>query len=176
LSSVGPDYHVSGTQMAWITGTGSGLLGGLGSLIGGWICDRADPWTVYAVFGLFVSVCALWLSVGSPTLFTFATGFLAYALAVGMANGAYVALMLQVLGIRKRGASTGYALMSSAGNVPTSYMTWLDGMGYRHGGARGLMATDAILGGLAGLILLAVARSFEKRPPASKAASATASS
>ncbi len=37
-------------------------------------------------------------------------------------------------------------------------MTWLDGAGYRHGGARGLTGVDAAanLGG--GLVLLAVAR------------------
>jgi hypothetical protein len=66
-------------------------------------------------------------------------------------------VILEVLGSRRRGASTGYALMSSSGNVPNSYMTWLDGMGYRHGGARGLMVTDAVLS-VVGLILLAVSR------------------
>jgi hypothetical protein len=42
-------------------------------------------------------------------------------------------------------------------------MTWLDGVGYRHTGARGLMATDAALGGVGGLILFVVARHFVKR-------------
>jgi hypothetical protein len=51
----------------------------------------------------------------------------------------------------------------SSGNVNNSYMTWLGGVGYRHAGARGLMATDAALGGVGGLILFAVARHFVKR-------------
>ena len=92
----------------------------------------------------------------------------------GMANGAYVALVLEVLDKRKRGASTGYALMSSSGNVPPIYMTWLDGIGYRHGGARGLMATDAVFGGLGGLMLFAVARHLVKPGSAPSAKSVTA--
>lgn len=163
ISSVGPDYHASSTQVAFITGAGGGLLVALGALLGGWICDRADRQTAYAIFGLLVALSAVCLCVGPATPFTFATGYSAYALTSGLANAAYVALVLEVLGNRKSGASTGYAFFSSSGNVPNSYMTWVDGIGYKHGGARGLMATDAALGGVGGLILFAVARHFVNR-------------
>ncbi len=163
ISSVGVDYHASGPQVALVTGAGGGLLIALGALIGGWICDRADRRTVYAVFGILNALSAVWLYLGPAAPFTFATGYSMYALTVGLFNGAYVALILEVLGDRKRGASTGYAFFSSSGNVNNSYMTWLDGIGYRHAGARGLMATDAAFCGVGGLILFAVARHFVKR-------------
>jgi PAT family beta-lactamase induction signal transducer AmpG len=163
ISSVGPDYHATGTQVALVTGAGGGLLIALGALIGGWICDRAGRRTAYAAFGLLNALSAMWLCLGPAAPFTFATGYSAYGLTIGLFNGAYVALILEVLGDRKRGASTGYAFFSSSGNVNNSYMTWLDGVGYRHAGARGLMATDAALGGVGGLILFAVARHFVKR-------------
>jgi MFS transporter, PAT family, beta-lactamase induction signal transducer AmpG len=163
ISSVGPDYHATGTQVALVTGAGGGLLIALGSLIGGWICDRADRRTVYAVFGLLIALSGAWLCLGPSTPFTFTTGYSAYALTIGLFNSAYVALILEVLDARKRGASTGYAFFSSSGNVNNSYMTWLDGVGYRYAGARGLMATDAALGGVGGLILFAVARHFVRR-------------
>jgi PAT family beta-lactamase induction signal transducer AmpG len=169
VSSVGADYHANGTQVAFVTGAGGGLLIALGALIGGWICDRADRRTAYAVFGLLNAVSALWLCLGPASPFTFAAGYSAYALTIGLFNGAYVALILEVLGDRERGASTGYAFFSSSGNVNNSYMTWLDGIGYRHTGARGLMATDAALGGVGGLILFAVARHFVKRQSTSEA-------
>lgn len=114
------------------------------------------------------------LGIGPLTPFTFAVANSVYAFTGGMANAAYVALVLEVLDKRKRGASTGYALMSSSGNVPSVYMTWFDGIGYRHGGVRGLMATDAVLGGLSGLILLAVARHLVKGESAPRAKSITA--
>jgi MFS transporter, PAT family, beta-lactamase induction signal transducer AmpG len=163
ISSVGADYHATGTQVALVTGAVGGLLVALGALIGGWICDRADRRTAYAAFGLLNALSAMWLCLGPAAPFTFATGYSAYALTIGLFNGAYVALILEVLGARKRGAATGYAFFSSSGNVNNSYMTWLDGIGYRHAGARGLMATDAALGGVGGLILFTVARHFVKR-------------
>ncbi len=163
VSSIGPDYHASGNQIAWVSGAFGGGMLALGALVGGWICDRADRWTVYAVLGLVMSVCGLWLYLGPASPFTFAAGYSAYAFSSGLTNGAYVALILEILGGRARGASTGYALMSSSGNVPNIYMTWLDGMGYRHGGARGLMATDAAIGGVAGLILLWISRQYAQR-------------
>ena len=163
ISSVGVDYHATGAQVAFVTGAGGGLLIAFGALIGGWICDRADRRTTYAVFGLLNALSAMWLCLGPAAPFTFATGYSAYALTIGLFNAAYVALILEVLGDRKRGASTGYAFFSSSGNVNNSYMTWLDGIGYRHAGARGLMGTDAAFGGVGGLILFAVARHFVKR-------------
>jgi PAT family beta-lactamase induction signal transducer AmpG len=174
ISSVGPDYHASGTEVAFATGVSGGVLLALGALAGGWICDRTDCKTAYAVFGLLVAMSAVWLSLGPARPFTFMAGYSAYALTTGLANSAYVALVLEVLGKRKRGASTGYALMSSCGNVPTIYMTSLDGIGYRYGGARGLMAADAVVGGLGGLILLAVARNLVKRDRAETAGAVTA--
>jgi MFS family permease len=174
ISSVGPDYHATGTEVAIVTGTGSGLLLALGAFVAGLICDRTDRKTSYAVIGLFVALGAVWLATGPATPFTFAAGYSAYAFATGMANGAYVALVLETLDKRKRGASTGYAVMSSSGNVPPIYMTWLDGIGYRKGGVRGLMATDAVFGGLGALMLFVVARYLVKRGSAPSTKSVTA--
>jgi hypothetical protein len=37
-------------------------------------------------------------------------------------------------------------------------MTWLDGLGYRYGGVRGLMITETLAGGIGAIILLLIAR------------------
>jgi hypothetical protein len=41
-------------------------------------------------------------------------------------------------------------------------MTWLDGVGYRHGAVRGLMTVDALANGIGALVLLLVARSASR--------------
>jgi PAT family beta-lactamase induction signal transducer AmpG len=163
ISSVGPDYHAPSAIVAWITGAGGGVLTAGGALIGGWICDRVHRFTAYSVFGLLSSLCAVWLYLGPSTSFTYAAGYSAYSFTNGFAYAAYSALILEVLGKRPRAAATGYSLMNSSGNVPLIYMTWLDGVGYRYGGAHGLMAMDAAASGLGGVILLWVARHFAKR-------------
>ena len=62
-----------------------------------------------------------------------------------------------VAGRRQHAAATAYSTLNASGNVPIAYMTWFDGVGYKHWGARGLMGTDAIANGAFAIILLLVA-------------------
>ena len=158
ISSVGPDYHASGDLVALITGAGGGVLMGIGCVLGGWVCDRVHRKTCYAVFGMFVAASAAYLWLAPATAFTYASGYAAYSFATGLTFASLSALILEVLGRRQRGAATGYALLNSSGNFALLYMTWLDGLGYRYGGARGLMITEALLGGIGAIILLLIAR------------------
>jgi MFS transporter, PAT family, beta-lactamase induction signal transducer AmpG len=158
ISSVGPDYHASSDVVAWVTGAGGGLLMAFGALLGGWLCDRIPRMTAYAAFGILGALAALGLYLGPANAFTYAAGYGAYSITTGLAYAAFAAMILEVLGSRPRGAATGWALLGSAGNVPLSYMTWLDGIGYGKGGVGGLMLTEAVLGGLGGLALLLLAR------------------
>ena len=158
ISSVGPDYHASGDLVALITGAGGGVLMGIGCVLGGWVCDRVHRKTCYAVFGMFVAASAAYLWLAPTTAFTYAIGYAAYSFSTGLTFAAYSALVLEVLGRRHRGAATGYALLNSSGNVALLYMTWLDGLGYRYGGVRGLMITETLAGGIGAIILLLIAR------------------
>ncbi len=91
------------------------------------------------------------------TPFTYAAGYSSYAVSAGFAYAVYTAMVLDIVGRRKHAAASGYAVLNSAGNLPIAYMTWLDGLGYRHGGARGLMTVDAAANGGFGIVLLLVA-------------------
>ena len=163
ISSVGPDFHASAAEVAWITGAAGGVFTGLGAAFGGYVCDRIDRMTAYALAGILAGLCGAWLGLGPATPFTYGAGYAAYAVSTGFAYAAFTALVLDVLGRRHRGAATGFSLLVASGNLPVVYMTWLDGVGYRHGGARGLMGTDAMANGAGGLLLLLVARYFAKR-------------
>ncbi len=158
ISSVGPDYHASNAEVAWISGVGGGLLLGAGGLVGGYVCDRLHRMTAYAVFGMLCGGFAAGLALAPKTPVTYGVGYAGYALATGFAYAAFTALVLEVLGQNRRAAATGYSLLVSAANLPIAYMTWLDGVGYKHVGARGLMGVDALANGAGGLVLLAIAR------------------
>jgi PAT family beta-lactamase induction signal transducer AmpG len=158
ISSVAPDYHASNAEVAWVTGAGGGLLLAMGGLLGGFICDRMHRMTAYAVFGILAGTAGAWLALGPPTPFTYGAGFAAYALATGLTFAAFTALILEVLGHGRRAAATGYSLLFSSGNLPLAYMTWLDGTGYKHAGARGLMGVDALSNIAGGVLLLLLAR------------------
>jgi MFS transporter, PAT family, beta-lactamase induction signal transducer AmpG len=158
ISSVGPDYHASTSEVAWVTGLGGGLLLAMGGVLGGFVCDRMHRMTAYAVFGILSGIFALWLAFGPPTPFTYGAGYAGYAIFNGFAYAAFLALVLEVLGAAGRAAATGYTLLFCSGNLPVVYMTWLDGVGYKHAGARGLMGVDALSNVAGGLLLVLVAR------------------
>lgn len=114
--------------------------------------------TCYGLFGLGSAASAALLWWGPATPWTYVIGYSGYAFAAGHGYACFSALVLEVLGRGERGAAPGYAFLFFSGNVPVLYMTWLDGIGDRFGGARGLMMTDALAGGIGALVRLGVAR------------------
>jgi MFS transporter, PAT family, beta-lactamase induction signal transducer AmpG len=163
ISSVGPDYHASDAQVAWVSGLAGGLLSALGCLLGGFLCDRMNRMTAYALAGLLSAVFSAWMALGPASAFTYAGGYTGYALASGIAYAAFTAVELEVLGKRRHAAGTAYSLLGASGNLPIVYMTWLDGVGYKHSGARGLMEVDAVANGAGGLLLLIFAAYAARR-------------
>jgi predicted MFS family arabinose efflux permease len=154
ISSVGPDYHASDAEVAWVSGLAGGLLSALGCLIGGWICDRMNRRAAYALAGLLSVPFSAWLAFGPATPLTYAGGYAGYSLAAGIAYAAFTALELDVLGRRPHAAGTAYSLLTGSSNLPIAYMTWLDGVGYKYSGARGLMAVDSVANAAGGVLLL----------------------
>jgi MFS family permease len=157
ISGMGQDYHASGNEVLWVTGIGGGLLSALGCFIGGVVADKIGRMFAYALAGCLASVFGLYLGFAPATPLTYAAGYSGYSVSAGFAYAVFTAMVLDIVGRREHAAASGYAVLNSAGNLPVAYMTWLDGLGYRHGGARGLMATDAAANGVFGSVLLLVA-------------------
>ncbi|PYS16318.1 MAG: hypothetical protein DMG15_02555 [Acidobacteria bacterium] len=162
ISSVGPDYHASDAQVAWVSGLAGGVLSASGCVLGGFICDRLNRMTSYALAGLLSAIFSAWMALGSPTPFTYAGGYIGYALAAGIAYAAFTALELDVLGKRRHAAGTAYSLLGASGNLPIAYMTWFDGIGYKYSGARGLMAVDSLANAIGGVLLLLFAAYYAR--------------
>jgi PAT family beta-lactamase induction signal transducer AmpG len=163
ISSVGPDYHASDAEVAFVSGLAGGLLSALGCVLGGFVCDRMNRMSAYALAGLLSAAFSAWMALGPATPFTYAGGYVGYALAAGIAYAAFTALELDVLGKRTHAAGTAYSLLGASGDLPIVYMTWLDGVGYKYSGARGLMGMDALANGIGGLVLLLFAMYAAKR-------------
>lgn len=165
ISSVGPDYHASDAQVAWVSGIAGGLLSAFGCVVGGYICDRMNRMTAYAVAGLISVVFSAWMALGPASPFTYAGGYAGYSLAAGIAYATFTALELDVLGKRRHAAGTAYSLLGASGNLPIVYMTALDGLGYKHAGARGMMGVDAAANGIGAVLLLLFAAYCTRRFP-----------
>jgi predicted MFS family arabinose efflux permease len=115
----------------WISGIAGGLLSALGSLVGGFVCDRMSRMHAYALSGGLGAVFAAYLAFAPHTPWTYALGYSGYSIAAGFAYAVFTALVLEVMGRRHHAAGTAYALFVATGNVPILYMTWLDGVGSR---------------------------------------------
>ena len=157
ISSVGPDYHAPDVEVLWITGIAGGLLSAVGALIGGYVSDRMNRMAAYALAGVLCAVFAIYMALARPNALTFGAGYSGYSIATGFGYAVFTALVLDVLGRRQHAAGTSYSILVASGNLPIIYMTYLDGVGYKHWGARGLMGMDALANGGAALVLLVVA-------------------
>ena len=163
ISSIGPDYHASDSQVAFVSGVAGGLLSAAGCMAGGFICDRMNRMTAYAVAGFFCAIFAVWMAVGPANAFTYTGGYTGYALGAGFAYAAFTALVLEVLGKRRHAAGSAYSLLVASGNLPIAYMTWVDGAAYKHLGVKGLMGADALANGAGAVLLLLFARFAARR-------------
>src|SRR5262249_50999162 len=139
------------------TGIVWGLLSALGCFLGGIVADRMNRMVAYALAGGFSAAFGGYLGFAPATPFTYSAGCSGYAIAQGFAWPVSTALVLDVVGNRKHAAASAYAILNATSNVPVTYMTWLDGVGYKLLGTPGLMATDAAANGVFGIILLLVA-------------------
>jgi MFS family permease len=157
ISGVGQDYHASGNEVAVVTGFAGGMLAAFGCYIGGFVADKMNRMVAYALAGGFAAIFGVWLAFGPANAFTYGAGYSGYSIAAGFAYAVYTALLLDVIGKTKHAAAFAYSTLNASGNASIIYMTWVDGLGYKHWGARGLMATDAVANGGFMVILLLVA-------------------
>ena len=157
ISGVGPDYRASASEVLLISGIAGGLLNACGSLLGGFFCGQFDIRKAYALSGVLAAIFGAYLALGPHSPITYGVGYSGYAIAAGFAYAVFTALVLDVLGPQRHAAATGYSLLVASGNIPIVYMTWLNGLGYKRWGARGLMSVDALANGLGGIALFVFA-------------------
>lgn len=154
FSGLGQDFHTASVTVIVVTGAGCAVTASIGSLLGGFASSRLPRGYVYLVAGIGAGLCALTMAFLPHDRTTFVVGVLLYNGFAGVTYASYSALCLELVGHCNPVACTQMGLFAAATNGAIVYMTWADGRGYRHFGARGLLCVDGIAAITAAIPLL----------------------
>lgn len=156
FSGMGNDFHTSTSTVIWVTGAGCAITASVGALVGGYVADRISRGFLYLGAGLITSVVSLTMALSPHTPFNYILGVLIYNGLAGVSYAAFNALGYQLVGRDSPVASTQLGLFAAATNFAIDYMTWADGLGFKHFGARGLLLTDSLASMISAILLLAL--------------------
>jgi MFS family permease len=166
FSGMGKDFHTSEQTVIWITGAGCAISTSLGALAGGYAANRISRGYLYLYAGLAASLFAIALAFTPHTATTFIVGVLVYNGIAGVVYAAFNALGYQLVGQKSSVASAQLGLFSATTNAAIVYMTWFDGLGYKHFGVRGLLLTDGLAGSISAILLLSLlGKLLKKKQP-----------
>ncbi len=160
-SAVADDWRASANTVAVVTGVLGGIVSALGCLAGGWICDRMNRKTAYALYGVLQALCALAMAAAPRTEAMYVVFTLVYAFITGLTYAGFTAFVLEAMG--KGAAATKYNVFASLSNTPIYYMTRIDGWAYGRWGAGGMLRTEALFGGIGLIAFLGVAALIGRR-------------
>ena len=142
------DWKASADAVALTNGAWSGVVAGIGCLLGGYFADKIDRKWSYALFGLMQAACAFGMALSPKTEIMFVVWTLLYALTSGLTYASFSAVALEVAGIGA--AATTYNLLASLSNFPIQGMTIVDTQAHELWGPNGMLCTEA------GICVLAV--------------------
>lgn len=149
LPAVAGDWGASANLVAAVCGLLGGLAAVPGCLIGGYLCDRFAPRTVYMWAGLVCGLGEAAMAFAPHTPAMFAGFVLGNSLLLGVTWGAVSAVTLEVL--PPLGAATVGTVLSSLTNLPVVVVTVLVGSVQTRHGSSAMLLTEA------GLAVVAVA-------------------
>ncbi len=154
LSGVANQWGVNGNGVAWMSGLGAVLMAG-GSAAAAILPVRVRAPVMYMIVALVncATLCVLWLGPLRPS--TYYVGVTLYLFTVGTCYAMFTAVVLEFLGHSGKSGSGRYSIINSLGNVPVLYMIGLDGLGGEKWGGRGLAGTEAVVGAVGAVVLLA---------------------
>lgn len=151
-------------EVGTVNGVASGLIMAFGCLVGGEVCRRFAPRSVYAAMGALMALVALAMSSAPLTPTSFVVGGLAYALVTGFSYAAFTGLVLET--IEGGGAATKYNIFAALSNTPITYMgVYLASVFATHGAAAMLQVEAAA--GIGGIALFLVVAALAGRRAAS---------
>ncbi len=160
-AAVAGDWHATGDTVALVNGVLGGVVSAIGCVIGGYLCDRMDRKFAYCLFGVFLAIGALAMAAAARTQAMFIVFTLLYAFVQGLNYASFSAVVLEAIG--RGAAATKYNIYASLSNMPTAYMTIVDGRAYDNWHANGLLAADALSGLLAVLFFAGVVFATRRR-------------
>jgi MFS transporter, PAT family, beta-lactamase induction signal transducer AmpG len=166
FAGVAKDYNASDGMVGFINGPVNGLVTAAGSLLGGYLCDRANRRAMYLLSGALTAICGLGMMLAPLSPMTYAVGVSVYLFITGFCYAAFSAAVLETIGKGGAAASTQYALLVSCGNIAIAWVGFVDTRFHEHHGPRGLLGVDAtlnIVGVIALFFLFRAFGGFQKR-------------
>lgn len=147
FAAVAKDWHATASEVALVTGVVGGLVTGVGSLLGGWVCDIMNRKMAYLLIGLLQAASAVGMAFFPHTQLMYVIWTLIYSVTAGLAYAAYNAFTLEAIGTGA--AATKFELYASISNAPIYMMTAVAGIAYGKWGANGMLNTEAVFAVLA---------------------------
>jgi MFS transporter, PAT family, beta-lactamase induction signal transducer AmpG len=157
FSAMAPSYNAPAETVELVSGVAGGVVGAIGSILGGYLADKINRRLAYAISGGITAVCAFAMALGPMNATTYTWGSLTYSFANGISYAAFAGLVLEMVS-HGAAVTTKYTMFTALSNQAISYCTYLDGRASSRFGTRGSVAFDGILTcaglGLLGLMLL----------------------
>ncbi len=164
FSGMGDNFHASSSTVIWVTGAGCAITASVGALLGGYAANHLSRGYLYLSAGLATSFVSVTMALTPHTPIVFILGVLAYNGIAGVAYSAFNALGFQLVGQESPVASTQLGLFAAATNFAIVYMTWADGLGFKHFGTRGMLLTDGLASMIsASLLLVLLGKRLKKK-------------
>jgi PAT family beta-lactamase induction signal transducer AmpG len=155
LPSLATDYGVSGAEVAWMNGVGGALLTAAGALVVSLIPVHVKAPIAFLLAGLANAATLGLLAIGPQRPWVYFAATVLFLFTIGSCYALFTGVVLEFLGGSGKSGSSRYAFINSLGNLPVSYMYFLDGRAYAHWGTRAMPAADAILSAAGAMLLLA---------------------
>jgi len=149
-SAISNDWGASAKVVALVVGLAGGLLSTVGSLIGGWICDKIDRKKAYILFGMLQATFAVMMAYAPRTELMFILGTSFYAVSSGLIYAGFTSFTLEAIG--KGAVATKYNVFASFSYIPIYFVLYIDEWAHKKWGAFGMLNIEAIMG-LFGMLL-----------------------
>lgn len=154
-SAVAKDWGAGADEVALVGGVLSGLVTLVGSVAGGYLCDRIGRKRGYLLFGVLSAAAGLAMAAGPRTPLAFMALASVYNLIVGFSYGGFSAVALEAVG--QGAAATKYNLIASLSNVPILVMTLALGAAEARWGSGGMLVFEAVVSLAAAVLFCVVA-------------------
>jgi MFS family permease len=160
LPAIAGDWQAGAEEVALVSGTLSGVLQIVGSLIGGAICDRYNRRWTYCVAGLVLGAVTVAMALGPRTPIAFITFGLAYVFVLGVAYAAYTATILEAVGTGA--AASKFTLIVSASNLAIFGQGAVEGWVHDRASVTDMLFFEAVAAALA-VVIFGIASAWTGR-------------
>jgi MFS transporter, PAT family, beta-lactamase induction signal transducer AmpG len=134
------DWHSSATAVGLANGTLSGVISLLGCLTGGYFSDLFNRKLAYVGYGLLLGLCALAMALTPHDQANYVFFVLLYSFMSGVCFAGFSAVTLEAIG--GGAAATKYNVFASLANIPTAYLSAIEGWARTRHGVNAFLYVD----------------------------------